>query len=453
MSIKNYLKDKDERNLMINIGLAFAVKGVSLFISLFSMPLYIKYFNNNEVLGFWYTILSLLNWITICDLGLGNGLRNRLTEALAIGDNETAKRYISSTYAALIVVILPVSLIGVVLINFLDLNSFFNIDEALLSSQSMKIAVTMLFLGVCLSFVLKTINSIIYAIQKSSLNNVLALITSIIPLVYVLLFKGDDIAKNLITLTIVHMIAVCLPLFVSSLILFRCKILQGCSPSFKFCNLTIARNMLGFGVQFFFAQVFFMGLTSTNEIIITKMFSSSDVVEYSVYYRLFTMLGSLFMIALTPLWSKVTKDLAQGKYVKIRKTNRVLYVLSGLAMLGEFIVVAMSQFIVDIWLGDEAILVFYPTALIFAFYGGLYIFNVVLTTIANGMADLKTQILFYGIGTFLKIPAIYLISTRYNDWAAVVLYNSIILLAFCIFQLAWIEGKIKKLMMVQEESA
>ena len=447
MSLKNYLKDKDEKNLLFNIGLAFAVKGLSLFISLFSMPLYIKYFSNDEVLGLWYTILSLLNWIMICDLGLGNGLRNRLTEALATGDNEKAKRYISSTYAALIAVILPITVIGIVLLNFLDLNSFFNIDPALVSPKTMKVTVIILFLGVCLSFVLKTINSIIYAIQKSSFNNVIALITSVIPLVYIFFIKSENMETNLIALTVVHALAVNVPLLLSSLILFKSKTLRQCIPSFKYCNSETAKNMLSFGAQFFFAQIFFMGLTSTNEIIITKMFSASDVVEYSIYYRLFTVVGSLFMLALTPLWSKVTKDLAQKKYDKIQKTNHFLYGLSAVAMIGEFFMALICQFVVNIWLGDEAIAVSSQIAFIFAFYGGMYIFNVVLTTVANGMADLKTQIIFYGIGTVLKIPAIYLMSQASNNWSVVMVYNSVIFLVFCIFQLIWIERKIKKLML------
>ena len=94
INIKKLLRDKDERNLLINIGLAFAVKGVAMLISLFSMPLYIKYFDNNEALGLWYTILSMLTWIAICDLGLGNGLRNRLTEALAVGDSKKSKELV-----------------------------------------------------------------------------------------------------------------------------------------------------------------------------------------------------------------------------------------------------------------------------------------------------------------------------------------------------------------------
>ena len=127
MNIKQLLRDKDEKNLFVNILLAFLIKGLAMIISFFSMPLYIKYFGNDSVLGLWYTILSMLTWINLFDLGMGNGLRNRLTEALALGDHKAAKEYISSTYAALTVVILPVMIVICAVIYFVDLNALFNI--------------------------------------------------------------------------------------------------------------------------------------------------------------------------------------------------------------------------------------------------------------------------------------------------------------------------------------
>lgn len=445
MKLKEYLKDKDERNLIFNIVLAFVVKGLSLIISFFSMPLYIKYFNNDEILGVWYTILSLLNWINICDLGIGHGLRNRLTEALAVGDEVRAKKYISSTYVAVIFVILPIIIVGSILIAFVDLNSFFNVGKDLISSQTMRTSVLLLFMGICLSFVLKTINSIIYAVQKSSLNNILALITSAIPLLYIAFFKGASMEKNLIALTAVHILAINLPLLISSFIMFKSKMLRNCVPSVKSCDFNTAKNMLGFGLQFFLAQIFFMFITNTNEIIITKMFSSSDVVAYSIYFKMFTLVGSLFMLALTPLWSKVTKDLAQKKYQKIQRTNHLLYLLSAIAIVCEFIMVLVCQFLFDIWLQEETIKVSYKIACIFAFYGGMYILNVALTTVANGMANLKTQIWFYGIGSLLKIPIVWLLSLWLRDWSMVVLYNGVVLLLFCIVQIIWLEKRVKKL--------
>ena len=124
LRFKRIMSDADERNLFRNILLAFFVKGISLFVSLFSMPLYIKYFDDNAALGMWYTILSMLSWINLCDLGLGNGLRNRLTEALALGQNEKAKEYISATYVVLSKIILPISLVICILLHFVNFNKF-----------------------------------------------------------------------------------------------------------------------------------------------------------------------------------------------------------------------------------------------------------------------------------------------------------------------------------------
>lgn len=445
MNIKNFLRDKDEKNLLVHIGLAFLIKGFSLLVSMISMPLYIKYFDDNVVLGLWYTILSILSWIQLCDLGLGNGLRNRLTEALAVGNYEKAGKSISSTYMVLILIMLPTMLIGCVAFRLLDFNAFFKVSQTLVPADTLCLTVSVLFCGICLNFVLKTINVVIYAIQQPSINNVLALITSILPLPYIALFKDSSLESNLVALTVVHVLTANLPLIVATFMVFRRKELRPIAPRLENCDLNTAKSMLRFGMQFFLAQIFFMFLTVTNEIIIARVFSAEAVVEYSIYFRLFTTVGSLFMLALTPLWSKVTKDLAQKEFGKIQKTNKVLYVLSVVAFIAEFALVAILQFAVDLWLRDEAIVVNRVTGLVFAFYGGMYILNVVLTTVANGIGDLRTQIVFYGIGSALKIPGIYALSGIFGHWRVVVLYNALVMLLFNIVQIIWVEKLLKKL--------
>lgn len=443
--IKLLLKNKDNRNLFNNILSAFIIKGISLCISVFSMPLYIKYFDNNEALGLWYTLLSIISWVLICDLGLGNGLRNKLTEAIVLKDTVRCRKLISSTYAILSTAILPVLLFGVVVIPHLDLNKFFNVSSQTVSPDSLKYSFVILFLGICCSFVLKVINSIIYAVQKSSLNNLLTLITSVIPLIYIAIFKSNSIDINLVALSYVHIFAVNLPLLLATVIAFLGTSLKTCRPSFEFIDKGIARQIFSIGVEFFVTQILFMLLTNTNEIIISRVYSSEFVVEYNIYFKLFTIIGSLYMLALTPMWSKVTKDLMEKKYGTLIKTNRVLLLISFVASLTEFALIPFLQMVINIWLGDKAITVNYITALIFAFYGSTYILNVVLTTIANGIGKLKTQMIFYGIGVVLKIPVILLLANLTGNWVTVMLYNAIVLMVFCVFQYLWINRSLLKL--------
>lgn len=436
--------EKSEKNLIINIIAAFAIKGLSLIISLFSTPQYIKFFGDNNVLGVWYTILSVLSWITICDLGLGNGLRNKLTQALAAGENEKAKSYISSAYVAIAAIILPITIIGTFAVQFLDLNKFLKLDPKVISPDTINLAVCILFVGVCLNFIFKTVNSILYAIQKSSVTNLLALVTSVIPLVYIIVFKSDNMEFNLISLSIVHVLASALPLLVATAYVFI-KPLRTCAPNPKLFTKSAAKDVMGLGLGFFAAQIFFMILMSTNELFINTLYLPDNVVEYNIYYKVFTVVGSVFMLALTPLWSKITQDIARKRFHILKKTNNLLYAVSALAFAAQFAMLPVLQWFLNFWLGENTITVDYSTAAIFAFFGGVFIFNNALNTIANGMGDLKTQVIIYGVAAALKVPAIILLKNLFNSWNVIVLYNAIALALFSMIQFIYTQSKIRTL--------
>lgn len=76
-----------------NTFYAFVIKGIALAISFFSTPAFIRYFDNNEVLGLWYTLLSILTWFLSFDLGIGNGIRNHLVVAITEKKKKTSGRY------------------------------------------------------------------------------------------------------------------------------------------------------------------------------------------------------------------------------------------------------------------------------------------------------------------------------------------------------------------------
>ena len=50
-----------------------------------------------------------------------------------------------------------------------------------------------------------------------------------------------------------------------------------------------------------------MLLTATNPFLISFFIDPQQVVEYQIYSKIFLIMGTLYMLALTPLWSAVTK--------------------------------------------------------------------------------------------------------------------------------------------------
>src|SRR5882757_3638825 len=81
-----------------NVLLSFLIKGSSIATSFALVPLTLHYLDK-ERYGIWLTIFSLLGWLTFFDIGMGNGLRNKLSEALANNDTRMARIYISTAYA------------------------------------------------------------------------------------------------------------------------------------------------------------------------------------------------------------------------------------------------------------------------------------------------------------------------------------------------------------------
>jgi hypothetical protein len=46
-------------------------------------------------------------WISFFDIGINNGLRNKLTAALAHNDYNLGRKYVSTTYAILFLIFMP----------------------------------------------------------------------------------------------------------------------------------------------------------------------------------------------------------------------------------------------------------------------------------------------------------------------------------------------------------
>ena len=443
----DYLKQKlsgEDKNIYKNIAGAFLVKGGALFLSLFTMPAYIRFFNNQVVLGLWFTILSVLNWILTFDLGIGNGLRNKLTYALTRKDKELTKYYISSAYISIGGVIVICSIIFYFTSQYINWNKFFNIDVTTISPVTLENVVKIVFLGIVLQFILKLVTSIFYALQKSAINNFLTLCSSIVTLLLILILPSRDNDSNVILMAWVYVLAVNVPLLIATIAIFAKK-LSYARPNIKYFTIKYAKDILILGGAFFFAQVAYMIIMNTNEILISYFSDAQYVVDYQIYFKLFTLIGTIFSLALTPIWSAVTKALTEKKYYWVRKLYKKLLLFAGLGCLLEFLLIPFLQLIINIWLAEDAIQVNYFYALVFAIFGGLMILNSVLSSIANGAGELKTQVIFFGTGAVIKIPLSWFLVTQLDSWIFIIIVNIISLSLYCIIQPIFIKNYFKKL--------
>ena len=76
------------------------IKICNIIINLAYVPLLINSLNQDRY-GIWLTITTIVSWIAFFDIGLGNGLRNKLAESIACKDEINARKYVSTTYGAM----------------------------------------------------------------------------------------------------------------------------------------------------------------------------------------------------------------------------------------------------------------------------------------------------------------------------------------------------------------
>lgn len=439
MNLKENLVTKTKRlclenkNILSNIIASFLIRGGSLVLALFTLPAYIRYFEDQRVLGLWYTALSVLSWILTFDLGIGNGLRNHLVEALVVGDTIKAKKYISSAYINIGLISVVVSTAGFILVPYISWNTVFSISDTIISQKTLVEMVQIIFSGIMLQFLFRLIISILFAFQKSAIPSFLTLISTAIQLVFVLSTKSYDAETNLKTMAMVYVLAVNVPLLIATVLVF-CTKMEKVRPSFRYFDKDIAASVMRLGGTFFWIQIMFMIITTTNEFLISWLAGPKMVVEYQIYNRLFSLVGSIFSLALTPIWSAVTKEFSGKNYIWIIKLYRILTYLAGLAVLCEILFIPLLQFIFNLWLGDRTIKVNYLYALVFAISGSIFIWIAVLSSIANGIGELKPQLILFSIGAIVNIPISFLIYRYYNDWIAVIIANILVMIPYCIVQ-------------------
>lgn len=426
-------RSQNSKLLVINSAASVAIKIGSVLIALFTTPAYISYFGNSEILGAWFTILSVLAWILNCDMGIGNGLRNSLVYAISKNDYKQIRKLVSSAYIFLFgiagIITIAVAFFG----NFVSWNKVFNISIDIIQPEVFNKAVLILIVSILLQLVLRLVTSILYALQKSFIPGLLSLVTNSIMLALVtacnLTNKNDDI----IQLAFFYLISVNLPLVVVTIVVFAVDLRDSC-PTFRLFSMDSAVFILSTGTKFLWLQLMALVLDNTNSYLISAFIGNSAVVEYQIYYKVFSLPGTIVVLFSTAIWSIITKAKAEKNYDWLRKSYYLFMAFCSVIAVGEFLIIPLLQLIFDIWLGDKTIPVNVEYALVFAISGSVMAYRIFLCTYSNGMCKLKSQVIWLTIGAAANIPMAYILSKITNDMLSVIIANIICMLPYCVIE-------------------
>jgi O-antigen/teichoic acid export membrane protein len=186
-------------------------------------------------------------------------------------------------------------------------------------------------------------------------------------------------------------------------------------------------------------------ISNTNEFLINWLIGSRFVVDYKIYNSLFGLIGTLFILALGPVWSEVTEAYAKSEINWIKKLYNRLFKLALIAVFGIIVLIFSVQFIVDIWLKERAIKMDIVYSIIFAGSVIMTIWSSILSSFIAGFGKLKIPFIYLTIGAALNILLSILFAKFLGTWIAIILANVFSLIPYCVFQTIWLNKYFKKL--------
>ena len=259
-----------DKNIIGNAITGLFVKGSAIVVNFLLLRVYMKYFQNSTVLGVWLTILSVLNWFLMFDLGIGNGLRNKLPNAIKEKNYTLAKQYISSAYIFLAGILVVVWVVGFVLIPLVNWNVILNISDTLMNHFVLSTCFRIVFTGMILQLFLKVIQSILYAFQKAWLVGFLTLLSNCIILLAVCLMSNQADESNLLRVSFINVIAVNFPLLIATIVVFS-RLIPQCVPRLSYYVKEYAVSIFKEGLILLWLTIIFMIISSTNEFLISYL--------------------------------------------------------------------------------------------------------------------------------------------------------------------------------------
>ena len=394
------------RMLTTNILYSAILKIISLSTSLLIVPITIGYLNN-EVYGIWMTITSILFWIGTFDIGLGNGMRNYLTEAISQKDYILGKKYISTTLSLLTIIAVVIGLIVLIPLLTMDFNKFFNTNA--ISNFDLRNALIVAITFTLGNFVLKNIGFIFVAMQKYAINDFLNVSGNLISLGIIYLLTKFT-TGHLIYVVFAYTATNCIMFLLAAIPLFKKH--PELSPSTKFFDKNIGNKIVGKGLGFFVIQITScLIIFGAANIFITQFCGPSAVTTYNIAYKFFNLLVIAYTIILSPMWNAYTDAYVKDDMVWIDKTfNRALK-LWGLSVIGGVIMLAGCQIFYHLWIGDKVEVPF-SVSLCTIVYVCFFNLNNCVTYLINGLNKIRIQIITSLVFTALYIVAVLAIGDR-----------------------------------------
>jgi O-antigen/teichoic acid export membrane protein len=389
-----------------NIVALFLLRGFSVAINLFLVPLTLTYLNRIGY-GIWTTLTSIIGWVTILDIGLGNGLRNEFARALALGDRKLARSQVSTTYACVAAIVVLLVIMFFAAHPFLRWSWILNAPAEMEGDLSCLAASVFVFF--CLRLLFGLIGTVLLADQQPALSSLLDVANSAIALLAVYVLTRVSSGSLFFLGSTVSLIAAAVP-FAASLFLFRGRY-RDVAPAFRYVRPEQGRTLMGLGLKFFALQVSGIVIFASSNLIIAQLFGPAEVTPYNIAFRYYGIALTAFTVLLTPFWSAYTEAFTMGDIRWITMTVHKLKQSFGILVVVLLIMTLIADRFYLLWVGTE-VTVPLRLSLAMAAYVLIVAWSSIFVYFINGTGKIRLQLSVAPAAALVFIPLAILFAAR-----------------------------------------
>ena len=385
-------------NIKKNIAGSLMIKGFSILTQLILVPLTLGYLNT-DLYGIWLTVSSILLWLGFFDIGFTLGLRNKLSEALANGDIFRGRKLVSTTYAIMLVIFVPLCIVLEFIVPIINWSTLLSVPIAYNATISQVMQV--LVISFCLQMVLNVLGTVLTSFQKVALSGVFPVVGNFLSVIVIyILTKTTEPSMLNLALTVSYLPIIVLA--VCSVYMFRHS-LSSVSPRIKCVDFSLVKDLFSLGVKFFVIQIQMLVMYQATNILISNVSSPADVTAYNIAYRYIGTAMMLFTLVIGPLWPAFTEAYTKSDFSWMKNTYKKMARLYRWVALLIVAMVACSPVVYRLWIGRVDVVPFSMSVMV-----GVYMlsssWDSLQVNLINGIGKIKLQSYVTLLGLFLHIP-------------------------------------------------
>ena len=423
----------NNKRIIKNIGISMIMKPISMLLSLVYTPLAFGFLGETKY-GVWVIILNIVSWINYFDIGIGNGLRNKLAEAVALDDKETAQKYVSTAYIGTAIISLLFCGIVTLIWNMFGLSNFFKlavVDE----NTNIIIFISVFFVSV--NFVLSLSKTSAYAIQQPGIISVVAVIGQVLQII-ILFIVSRIFNQSLFGIAMMYGLVSLLDSMIIYVGVTRKR--PYLKPKVSKAQRQFFKPLLTLGAGFFVLQICTLVLNTTDNLLISNMYGSAEVTTYSMVFKVFYMAVQVHAIIIMPMWSAYTEAATKKNIGWIRKTMRRINVITVVISIGVCIGIVVFEPLAAIWL-QKRLDYGKPLIIIVALFMIVQMFVNNYSSFLCGVGHIKISSILAGIGSVVNIPLSIFFAQICNMRLAGVILGSFVVMMMNIIVLPFVTAR------------